>query len=180
VFVIDQLFAPILGSEPHLGTFAVPVSPATEAVRHPDVKNRMVPVRNGIDPEVVITRHASEIRDVSTPLDMTKAHPLHAPMILPLNWIVNHLFIRVIRGSIVFGRERLYDFFEARIISERTGLVVDRFWLWTFHNRFEARMRSQAVPCRVQAQASLIERIISIWRRYQAFDQRQRPVRLID
>jgi hypothetical protein len=43
-------------------------------------------------------------------------------MILPLNWIVNHLFIRVIRGSIVFGRERLYDFFEARIISERTGV----------------------------------------------------------
>jgi hypothetical protein len=125
VFVIDQLFAPILGSEPHLGTFAVLVSPAREAVRHPDVKNRMVPVRNDIDPEVVITRHASEIRDVSTPLDMTKAHPLHAPMILPLNWIVNHLFIRVIRvirGSIVFGRERLYDFLEARIISERTGV----------------------------------------------------------
>ena len=76
MFVIDQGFALIPGSEPHLGTFAVLVSPAREAVRHPDVKNRMFPVRNDIDPEVVITRHESEIRDVSTPLDMTKAHPL--------------------------------------------------------------------------------------------------------
>ena len=41
--------------------YAVLVSPAREAVRHPDVKNRLVPVRNDIDPEVVITRHASEI-----------------------------------------------------------------------------------------------------------------------
>ena len=40
--------------------------------------------------------------------------------------LMNHLFIRfirVIRGSIVFGRKRLYDFFEARIAAER---VPDR------------------------------------------------------
>jgi hypothetical protein len=36
--------------------------------------------------------------------------------------LVNHLFlrfIRVIRGSIVFGRERGDDLFEARIAAER-------------------------------------------------------------
>ncbi len=66
MFVIDQVFALIFGSEPHLGTFEVLVSPAREAVHHPNVKNRMVPVRNDIDPEIVITRHASKIRDVST------------------------------------------------------------------------------------------------------------------
>ena len=36
--------------------------------------------------------------------------------------LVNHLFIRfirVIRGLILFRRERLYDFFEARIAAER-------------------------------------------------------------
>ena len=36
--------------------------------------------------------------------------------------LVNNLFIRfirVIRGLIVFRRERLYDFFEARIAAER-------------------------------------------------------------
>jgi hypothetical protein len=39
--------------------------------------------------------------------------------------VVNHLFIRfirVIRGSIVFRRERLYDFFEARIAAERVPI----------------------------------------------------------
>jgi len=61
MFVIDKVFALIFGSEPHLGNFAVLISPAREAVRHPDVKNRMVPVGNDIDPEVVITRHESEI-----------------------------------------------------------------------------------------------------------------------
>jgi hypothetical protein len=30
----------IFGSEPRLGSFAVLVSPAREAVSHPDVKNR--------------------------------------------------------------------------------------------------------------------------------------------
>ena len=44
MFVIDKVFALIFGSEPHLGNFAVLISPAREAVRHPDVKNRMVPV----------------------------------------------------------------------------------------------------------------------------------------
>ena len=45
--------------------------------------------------------------------------------------------------------------------SFRSGraLVVDRFRLRTFHNCFEARKRSQPVPSRVQAQASLIKRI---------------------
>jgi len=32
----------------------------------------MVPVRNDVNPEVVITWHGSGIGDVSTPLDMTK------------------------------------------------------------------------------------------------------------
>jgi hypothetical protein len=61
MFVIDQLFALILGSKAHLATFAVLVSPAREAVCNSDVKNGMVPVRNDINPEIVITRLASEI-----------------------------------------------------------------------------------------------------------------------
>ena len=65
MFVIDQGFALILGSEPHLGTFAVLVSPAREAVRHPDVKNRMVPVRNDIDPEVVNPAPCIKILEMS-------------------------------------------------------------------------------------------------------------------
>jgi hypothetical protein len=61
MFIVNQFFALVLGSEPRLNPFTVLVSAAREAVSPPDVKNRMVPIRNDIDPEVVITPHASEI-----------------------------------------------------------------------------------------------------------------------
>jgi hypothetical protein len=48
---------------------------------------------------------------------MTKLHPL-APMILSTQLLLNHLFTRVIRGLIVFRRERGDDFFEARIATQ--------------------------------------------------------------
>ena len=66
MFVIDKVFALIFGSEPHLGNFAVLISPAREAVRHPDVKNRMVTVRDDINQKLLLCATIEIVRDFST------------------------------------------------------------------------------------------------------------------
>src|ERR1700746_867396 len=46
-------------------------SPAGKPIGHADVENRMIPIHNDVDPEVVIAWQHQMIRDVSTSLDMT-------------------------------------------------------------------------------------------------------------
>ena len=68
MFVIDELFALISGRESGSGPLSVLRSPPREPIGHTDVKNRVIPIRDDGDSEVAW----SMIRDVSTPLDMTK------------------------------------------------------------------------------------------------------------
>ena len=57
VFVIDQLFALISGRESGSGPLSVLPGPPREPIGHTDVKNRVIPIRDDVDPEVVITWH---------------------------------------------------------------------------------------------------------------------------
>ena len=52
------------------------------------------------------------------PLDMTK-HIHYGPVDFAAQLLLNHLFTRVIRGLIVFWRERDDDLLEAPIAAER-------------------------------------------------------------
>jgi len=73
MLVIGQLFASIISGESKLFLRGAPklVAKGGLSLR---CKDRVIAIRNDIDPEVVITWHRSEfnIRDVSTPLDMTE------------------------------------------------------------------------------------------------------------
>ena len=72
MFVIDQLFGLISGRESGSGPLSVLPGPPREPIGHTDVKNRVIPIRDDVDPEVCNHVAWSMIRDVSTPLDMTK------------------------------------------------------------------------------------------------------------
>ena len=57
MFVIDELFALVLGRESGSGPLSVLRSPPREPIGHTDVKNRVIPICDNVDPEVVITWH---------------------------------------------------------------------------------------------------------------------------
>jgi hypothetical protein len=57
MFVIDQLFALISGRESGSGPLSVLPGPPREPIGHTDVKNLVIPIRDDVDPEVVITWH---------------------------------------------------------------------------------------------------------------------------
>ena len=57
MFVIDELFALISGRESGSGPLSVLPGPPREPIGHTDVKNRVVPIRDDGDSEVVITWH---------------------------------------------------------------------------------------------------------------------------
>jgi hypothetical protein len=57
MFVIDELFALVLGPESGRGALSVLPSPPREPIGHTDIKNRVIPICDNLDPEVVITWH---------------------------------------------------------------------------------------------------------------------------
>ena len=56
MLVIDQLRAPIGSGEIGAGSLTMPDS-AREGVRHADVENGMIAVRDDVNPKVVVPRH---------------------------------------------------------------------------------------------------------------------------
>ena len=75
MFVIDEFLALILGSKTSFNSLAVLPGAARKAVRHADVKHRVITVRKDVDPKIVIGGHRSElkVRDVSTSLRVNSA-----------------------------------------------------------------------------------------------------------
>jgi hypothetical protein len=72
MLMIDQFLALILRSESGLGTPLVLPDSTRKAICYANVGNRVIPVRDNADPEVVISwQRSGSIRHVSTSLDMT-------------------------------------------------------------------------------------------------------------
>ena len=57
MLVVDELFALISGRESGFGLLSALPGAPREPIGHTDVKNRVIPIRDDVDPEVVITWH---------------------------------------------------------------------------------------------------------------------------
>src|SRR5438132_10842576 len=62
MLVVNQFLALIFRSKSSFNRLAVLPGSAREPVRHPDVKDRVISIRQDVDPKTVITRHRSELK----------------------------------------------------------------------------------------------------------------------
>ena len=62
MLVINKFVALVLGSKARFNSFAVLPGSTREPVSNPDIKNRVIPICDNLDPEVVITGHHSGLK----------------------------------------------------------------------------------------------------------------------
>jgi len=72
VLIVDKLFAVIQRGKVRPRALSVLPDAAGETVRDTNVENGIVAIGDDLHPKVIIRRHDKTVRDVSTPLDMTR------------------------------------------------------------------------------------------------------------